>query len=90
MWLINDRNLFLTVLEVGKSPIKLYGQDSSNTGPFLDCILSALSCILTRKKKGWRDLLRFPLYRTLTPGFQMLFWQQFWQPSLKCAAKNLK
>ncbi|KAI2576083.1 NPRL3 isoform 11 [Pan troglodytes] len=27
--------------------------------------------------------------RTAIPGFQMLFWQQFWQPSLKCVAKNL-
>ncbi|PNJ02738.1 NPRL3 isoform 8 [Pongo abelii] len=27
--------------------------------------------------------------RMAIPGFQMLFWQQFWQPSLKCVAKNL-
>uniref|UniRef100_F2Z404 Nitrogen permease regulator-like 3 n=1 Tax=Mus musculus TaxID=10090 RepID=F2Z404_MOUSE len=27
--------------------------------------------------------------RTVTPGSRMLFWQQFWQPNLKCAAKNL-
>ncbi|KAI2576084.1 NPRL3 isoform 10 [Pan troglodytes] len=56
---------------------------------------SPISVILVSSgSRGNKLLFRYPFQRSQEhpasqTSFQMLFWQQFWQPSLKCVAKNL-
>uniref|UniRef100_A0A8D0STQ4 NPR3 like, GATOR1 complex subunit n=1 Tax=Sus scrofa TaxID=9823 RepID=A0A8D0STQ4_PIG len=56
---------------------------------------SPISVILVSSgSRGNKLLFRYPFQRSQEhpasqTSFQMSFWRRFWQPSLKCAARNL-
>ena len=65
LWLINNRNLFLTVLEAGESNTKVLAYSVSDDGWLSGSYTAIFSCVLTWQKN--KESLWGPFYKGTNP-----------------------